>query len=261
MNKIILLILLLVQISFAQHNFNPRQINLNLTVEQWRADLRYFAEELPKRHKNAFHFMKHEEFENAVKQLNSDIPNLTKEQIFVRFMKLIAMVGDGHTSIEEQSLLGLGLYPIRYEIFQDGLFVQSTSVEYGDIVGGKVVKIGNIPVNEVLQKVQEISWGDNRNEQSLKVEMSFLISCPKILQGLKIKESDEKVSVTVEKDGQQKTLEVKAIKDIMSFFRDGKRVNAFDKSTNLLPLYLKDSNNQYWFEYLQDSKILYVQFN
>lgn len=263
MNRIILLlfIALFSLTVFAQHNFNPQQINFNQTAEKWREDLRYFTEELPKRHKNSFHFMTREQFANEVKMLDSEIPNLTNEQIFVRFIKLIAMVGDGHTSIEEQSLLGLGIYPIRYEILQDGLFVQSVSAEYTEVVGGKVVKIGNSPVEEVLQKVQEISWGDNRNEQSLKVEMSVLLFCPKVLQGLRIADSDEKVSITVEKGGQQKTVEIKAVKDVMNFFREGKRANAFDKSNNPLPLYLKNPNNNYWFEYVKDSKILYVQFN
>lgn len=267
MNRIIslsfiaILLLAMANMSFAQHDFNPRQINFNVTPDQWRDDLRYFAEELPKRHKNAFHFMTREQFENAVKELNADIPNLNNDQIFVRFMKLISMVGDGHTSIEEQSLLGLGIYPIRYELLQDGLFVQSVSAEYGEIAGGKVVKVGNTPIEKALEKIKEISWGDNRNEQSLKVETSFLFSCPKVLKGLNIADSDEKVSVTVEKDGQLKTVEIKVIKDVMSYMRDGKRTNAYDKSANPIPLYLKNSNNNYWFEYVKENKILYVQFN
>jgi tetratricopeptide (TPR) repeat protein len=253
--------LILSLLSFAQHGENIQPINLSQTVEQWRADLRYFAEELPKRHKNAFHFMTREQFENAVKQFDSEIPGLTSEQIYVRFIKLISMVGDGHTSIEERGLLSLGIYPVRYEIFQDGLFVQSAAAENAEIVGGKVVKIANLPVEDVLQKVKEISWGDNLNEQSLKVEMSFLLSCPKILQGLKINESDEKVSVTVEKNGQQKTMEVKAVADFMNFMRKAKRVYAYENSSNPLPLYLKNPNENYWFDYVKESKILYVQFN
>lgn len=253
--------LILSLVSFAQHGGNLPTINLSQTAEQWRTDLHYFAEELPKRHKNAFHFMTREHFENAVKQFDSDIPNLSKEQIYVRFIKLISMVGDGHTSIEERGLLSLGLYPVRYEILQDGLFIQSASSEYAEIVGGRVVKIADLPVEEVLQKVKEISWGDSLNEQSLKVEMSFLISCPKILKGLKITDSDEKVSVTIEKGGQQKTVEVKAVTDMMNFFRNAKRVFAYEKSSNPVPLYLKDPDNNYWFEYVKESKILYVQFN
>ena len=72
MNRIITLffIAVLSLTTFAQHDFNPRQINFNVTADQWREDLRYFASELPKRHKNAFHFMTREQFENEVKQLN-----------------------------------------------------------------------------------------------------------------------------------------------------------------------------------------------
>jgi hypothetical protein len=258
---IVILSLALTGKIFAQHDFNPRPIHFNQTIEQWREDLRYFAAELPKRHKNAFHFMTREQFAAEVGRLDKDIPMLSAEQIFVRFLQLIAMVGDGHTSIEEQSLLGLGLYPLRYEFLEDGLFVQSASAEYREIVGGKVVGIENLPIAEVLPKIREISWGDSRNEQALKVETAFLLSSPKVLQGLKIGKSDDKISVAVEKDGQVKTLEVKAVKDVVAYFRDDKRANVFDGSSNPTPLYLKSANDPYWFEYLSDKQILYVQFN
>ncbi len=261
MNKIILLILLLVHVSFAQHGATANTINFDLTPEQWRTDLRYFAEELPKRHKNAFHTMTQNKFESAVKSLNADIPNLTNEQTFVGFLKLIAMVGDGHTSINEQSLSASGTYPLRFENYRDGLYVQFAAAEYGEIAGGKVVKIGNVPIAEVLQRVRDLSWGDNGNEQSRNGMAAFLLICPKVLQGLKIAESSEKVSLTIEKDGQQKTMEIKAIQDMTSFLSGGKFVYAYDKSTNPKPLYLKNSESHFWSEYVNESKILYVHFN
>lgn len=42
----------------------------------WREDLRFLAEELPKRHANLFHTMTREQFETAVKQLDERIPTL-----------------------------------------------------------------------------------------------------------------------------------------------------------------------------------------
>jgi hypothetical protein len=44
-------------------------------VEQWRADLRYLAEELPMRHKNLFASMTREQFEQAVNRLDERIPS------------------------------------------------------------------------------------------------------------------------------------------------------------------------------------------
>ena len=40
---------------FAQQNVQNNAGSKNPTIEQWRADLRYFAQALPKAHKNLFH--------------------------------------------------------------------------------------------------------------------------------------------------------------------------------------------------------------
>jgi tetratricopeptide (TPR) repeat protein len=265
MKKIYLLTIALILTTaanvFAQHVTEGAAVNLNLTPEQWRADLRFFADELPKRHKNAFHAMTREQFETAVRQLNDEIPNLRGEEIFVRFLKLIAMVGDGHTSIQEAALFGFGFYPVRYEIYADGLFVQSASAEYAEAVGGKVVKIGSTPIEKAVRQLGEIAWGDNYSDQSKKVEIAFLLSMPKVLHGLKITDGDERVALTVEKNGRQKTVEIKAQKDLMNYVRNGKKANANDNSANPLPLYLKEPDNNFRFEYVADAKILYVQFN
>src|SRR3982750_4015651 len=40
-----------------------------LTAEKWQEDVRYLGSELPKRHRNAFHRLKREDFEAAVDDL------------------------------------------------------------------------------------------------------------------------------------------------------------------------------------------------
>jgi hypothetical protein len=55
-----------------------------LTKEQWREDLRYFARELPRRHKNLFHATSREQFERRVAELHEEIPTLQGHQIVVR---------------------------------------------------------------------------------------------------------------------------------------------------------------------------------
>src|SRR5262245_65243466 len=68
-------------------------------VEQWRADLRYLAEELPKRHKNLFAAMTREQFEQAVKRLDERIPSVSAPQIFVELTRIVARAEDGHTRL------------------------------------------------------------------------------------------------------------------------------------------------------------------
>ena len=74
-----------------------------LTAEQWRADVKFLGDELPKRHRNAFHRLKREDYETAVKNLYDAVPNLSEEEIVVGLMRVIAMVHDGHTSVIPRS--------------------------------------------------------------------------------------------------------------------------------------------------------------
>ena len=70
-----------------------------LTKAQWREDVRYFARELPKRHKNAYHATSQEQFARAVAELEAAIPSLEAHQIIVRLQQIAASVGDGHTGV------------------------------------------------------------------------------------------------------------------------------------------------------------------
>src|SRR5881396_877544 len=43
-------------------------------AQRWREDLRYMSQEMPKQHRNLFHAMTQQQFENAVSKLNEKIP-------------------------------------------------------------------------------------------------------------------------------------------------------------------------------------------
>ena len=244
-----------------QHSAPPANMNLDLTPEKWREDLQYFAIEVPKRHINPFHAVSRDKFEVAVNKLHYRIPTLKNEEIFCEFLKLSALFGDGHTSIRESVLFDLGFYPMHYEIFADGLFIESADAEYAGIVGGRVTKIGNTPIDTAIKQLSELAWGDNYSEQSKKVEIVFLLTNPVVLKGLKIADTAESVPVTVEINGQERMAVLTPRRDIVNYSRTAKRADAADRSANPRPLYRKDENNNYWSEYLTERKLLYVQFN
>ena len=99
-----------------------------LNAEQWREDVRYFARELPKRHKNAFHATTQPEFEKAVAELETAIPSLQGLEIVVRLMRITAMVGDGHTGVRLP--LSFTLYPVVLFWFGDELRVTAADPTY-----------------------------------------------------------------------------------------------------------------------------------
>jgi Tetratricopeptide repeat len=235
-----------------------------LSVEQWQADVRFLGEELPKRHRNAFHRMKREEFEAAVKTLHDKIPSMTEDEIIVGMMRIVAMVKDGHTLIIPREYFRAGVYPVNFYLFSDGLFVRKAAPEYAEMVGGRVVKIGNASVEDALKLAAPAAFADN--EMGIKSLLPTLLMIPEVLSGLKINDNKQKLNVVVETGGKQRTFELKPMASFTSMIEHSPdwvaaTKNWVDFAGKTDALYLRNPDNMYWFEYLKDQKILYVQHN
>lgn len=231
-------------------------------TRQWREDLRYLAERMPKVHKNLFHKMTREEFNEAVESLNRRIPLLNRNQIIVELARIVAMVGDGHTRmglvpnrLRIDPKIGFRQYPLKLYLFKDGLFVYAAGEEYKNAVGARVVQIGDEPVDEAFKRVGEIAFRDN--EMTVKDRVPYLLTVPEILGALGLISDMEKAPFTVEKDGEQITITLKPVAKAA----DIKMIDARDFAQKPAPLWLKDVRNNYWFEYLADSRTIYVQYN
>lgn len=72
-----------------------------LTPDQWRQDLHVLATEVARRHKNAFHFMSKAQFDAAVGDLDKRIPRLQGYEVMIGMMRILSMVGDGHTRSDD----------------------------------------------------------------------------------------------------------------------------------------------------------------
>ena len=241
-----------------------------LTPEQWREDLRYFATNIQKTHRNLFHTMTREQFESAVKKLDERIPTMADHEIIVELMRIVAAIGDGHTGVRVTQQFK-SVYPLRLYYFKDGLFVRSAAPEYRDAVGGRVLRIGNADTEQALRAVSEIAWRDN--ELGVKAIAPRLLVIPEVLHALRIADDLQKTTLVVEKNGQRNTLELKSAGQLMQLLEGEPSgwVDARNESKTETPLWLRDPHNNFWFEHLTGPKavcvqgcergIAYVQFN
>ncbi len=230
------------------------------TAEQWRADLHFLAEQMPKVHPNLFHYINRAEFDSAVKKLNARIPKLNREQIIVEMQRIVVMVGEGegHTQIglTWDNKIGFRQYPLRLYLYSDGLFVRAASTEFADAVGKKVVKIGKFSAPDVMKIVRPLAQHDN--EMTVKDVLPNQIVIPEVLYALGIIENQEQAKFTLaDETGKQSTIDLKPIARNAEI----KWIRANEKSSNPLPLYLKNRTENFWFEYLKDLQTVYVQFN
>ena len=128
-----------------------------LSTQEWREDLYFLSAQMRLKHKSLFHTMTETEFNQAVGKLDAAIPQLNEDQIFVRFLQIMAMVQDGHSGFDTRPFPPPAdlkdHIPVRFVRYADGIYVRAAAPEYADTVGGKVVKVGSHGWQEAMQLV------------------------------------------------------------------------------------------------------------
>lgn len=257
-------LLLCINLLFLSHlikaqNFTQSETVVDgTTAEKWREDLRYLAVKMPEIHPNLFHHISRAKFKVSVQALERRIPSLTREQIIIELQRIVAMIGEGHTQmgLAWDGEIGFRQYPLRLYLYSDGLYVRAASPEYSDAVGMKVVRIGKLSAAKTIKTVRPLAQHDN--EMTIKDVLPNQLVIPEVLHGMGIIESEEHALFVLEDaNGKQSTIDLTPVARNANI----KWIRANAKSANLLPLYLKNRSDIYWFEYLQDSQTVYVQFN
>src|SRR6185503_9707227 len=107
---------------------SSQQATTEIPHAAWRDDLRYLARELPSRHINAFHTIGREAFAGEVARLDAAIPDMNGDEVLVGLMRIVALVGDGHTHLDlPPSFLR---YPMELQWFGDELRVIAAQAPY-----------------------------------------------------------------------------------------------------------------------------------
>ncbi|MEE9325247.1 MAG: hypothetical protein V3U90_06840 [Dehalococcoidia bacterium] len=228
--------------------------------EKKRADLKYLAEEMPKRHSNIYFCTSKEDFERAVSRLDSQIPYLTDNQIIVELMKIVAMTSaqgrDGHTRLSPlQEATGFRIYPLRLYLFSDGLFVTDALEKYQDSVGARVVGVGNTDVDEAYEALDPLISRDNAMTVKGNIAVYFLI--PEVLHALGIIDSvDDGEFLFEDVNGERFAMNLAPIQveDYLSWV-------GHIPLTGSEPLYLSNIQENFWLKFLEDSNTLYIQYN
>ncbi|MEW9097096.1 MAG: peptidase S41 [Clostridiaceae bacterium] len=221
--------------------------------DKWIEDIDLLALELPKRHKNLFFHKEEREFYEEIEELKNNIDYYDSYEIAVNLGKIVASFRDAHTSLSLPVRL---LYPMELYWFKDGIYVIHTLEEYKEILNCKITHINNIDIEEVVNILSEIV--SYENQWLLKAQLPKYLPAVEILYGLEIIDDFGSLEFTCEdQNGSKKTLEINplAIKEV----REKLKLTSNDGSN--LPLWEKNSDKYYWFEYLSDFKALYFKYN
>ena len=221
-----------------------------LTPDQWRDDLRFLATELPAKHKNLFFKLPKAEFDRQVARMDAEIPNMTDLQIRASLVRLMASVGNEHTTIN--AFAGEPSFPIVFVDFGDGIFVIAALANQPSAVGAKLRAINGVSVKELRDKLRPYVAEENDISSLVGIPALLRLAAPLRVEG--IIPGMDRAQFELERGGAHFTLDLpSARKPDFKSLTHGKeprlyaehRIRALD----------------YWFEYLPERKTIYVQYN
>ncbi|MDP5275977.1 S41 family peptidase [Chengkuizengella axinellae] len=219
-----------------------------LTTEMWLEDIEEFAQRLPAKQVDFYSLIDEDDFYQKIELFKIDVPHLNDAQIKVRLNQIISSLGVAHTGmggyfIDEK-------YPFDFYWFDEGIFVRNTTKEYEEALYTKLVKLNGIEINHVIKQVSSVI--SYENEYWLKKKIPSYLLIPEVLYGLGIIEDmNKKTSFSFEnEEGEVLDLIVSKIDN-----------PNFVIKNELNPLFYQNKDQNYWFEYLPKTKIVYIQYN
>ena len=216
-------------------------------VLAWRSDLVFLGQELPRLHKHLFFQLPEAEFRARLAGLRERLPTLSEDVFVVELLRLIADLGDGHTSLRPPLR---PIYPLQVAWFEEGLFVTAAFDRDAWAVGQRITAIGGRPVDEVLPRLLALVPRDNASRGRALINLAFVQSV--VAVGLGLANPDRSLTVTVATaDGERPLVLAQGLAQPQPPRRDPAAA----------PLAERNPGQLYWFAYLPDARLLFFQYN
>ena len=244
--------------------------------EGWRADLAFLAREVQRR--TPSRDLDEAEFGAAAARLAAAVPEMSDTQIIVGMLKLLRPLGDGHAYIapaeDDQDLNRI--LPVKFYLFPEGLFVTAVTPPHRRLLGAQLLAVGQhdarCDVEQALAALEPLISRDNA--QQVRWLGPEVLRWPAVLHALGLIADPGCVPLTVRfPDGTSGTVTVgsqpagpRAYPAIAppptpTRPRPPGWISLPDTLPFPLPLYLRNSDILYWYEYLAEHRLVYFQFN
>lgn len=245
-----------------QQLINPTRVTAMDRVTGWRSDLAYLTKRMEQEHKNLFHTFSKTEWEKAKQQLHEDIAKMNDLQIIGAFMEIMVKIGDGHTVLYPpfQGKYAFKALPLEFYFFKEDLLIRAADPKYAALVGTKVLKVGAMPIAQVIASAQKYLNRDNQMQLKWTTPIALLFSDLYQLIGASANNSQIEFTVEVSNGSTfSETVEASTLtRDPQMRFAPEHWVGM---RNGVINQWTKDPDNFYWYEYLQDRKVVYCQFN
>jgi len=234
-----------------------------ISKTDWQEDLRYLQKTVNTQYPFLFKKINATTFNETVDSFHKAIPAMEEHEIVVGFSKIIGLFQYGHTRMSySDSPVQFHSIPVEFYRFKKEIYIKAAHKKYQSLIGVKVIAIEGVAIDKVMKSVYPTVPVEN----ALFFDAYGLdhMTIPEVLhaQGITV-ELKKSVRLLLEKDGKQTEYTIKATTELWPPMHygevkpDSDWVNGRNKSQT--PLYLKNFDKIYYYEYLPGSKTVYVR--
>lgn len=241
------------------------QVRTASAQTDWAGDVRVIASELLRIHPNAFYRLERSRWDSAVQATELRIGSLTRNQATVALMELVALVHDGHTSINPffNPAVAARYYPFELHRFEDGVFVRSAPPGQSALVGAKVLRLGRVSIDSAMVAIARVI--PHENEWWIRAWGPAFLGLAEVIDGLGLVDDLEALPLVVERNGRRETVVVHPAGPLQPGGHGG--APAIDRSgwssmydNTTTPLWLRNQGQPYWVEWEPTNRTLYVSY-
>ncbi len=237
---------------------------------QWRADVRFTAREIKRRAFSPFGTLPEPAFDATIETIVDRVPLLSDHQVILELARVLRALNDGHARIrppDDRADLQRAL-PLSLFLFEEGLFVVATTPNHADLLGAQLLQIGDHDIDHVLDAFDPLIARDNDNAQWFKACLPDWLIQTSALHALGLIAHPDQVPLTIRAlDGETRAVTLapdpewpaRKIRNEPPFSAGW--VSFHESLDSPVPHYLRNTGLPFWFDYLRDEGIVYVQFN
>jgi len=226
-------------------------------ARRWIEDLDVLARELPRRHVSPAIERPVDAFRADVERLRNRIPSMSREAIIMEFARLAASFGDSHTELSlAHERVGFHRFPLGLYFFGNDLRVIVVAPGNEDLLGSRLVAIGEHAIGDVLARVKPVIGDDFGNPYEILHSAPAWVTIPEVLLGLGLTPANEPIAYVFETEGGHRVTNTFAAVPLQDA--------AQSMTVRLVrpeeePLFMRSRNLWYVMERVTASDVLYVR--
>jgi len=223
----------------------------------WNADLTRLATELERVHPNLYHRVSKSAFAAELEALRTAIPNRDDASLSLGVQRLVAGLGDGHTSANpDAAALGFRRLPISPYVFDDGVFIRDADSSAMSLIGARILAIGSLPIDTVLARLRPYIAQETEG-WTLTLLPTQLVSAELLREVGATTRVDSVALEVVLRAGNRQRVNIATMPVSATVTWSLQRLVPLDS----LPAFRRFSTSNYRFEYLEGERTMYIAYN